>query len=468
MERLLRTRASAYLTLVAASAVLPITAMHFLTGDQPAPITGTQHLIVIAITATVAALASAALIVSGYRQRDTRAVIAGGAFAVMSTLLFLHGIATPGVLFGPNGVVALAGGMSLPLGAALLTLAALPSLRGPRHLKTVTAGAVVFVCGVVILGALGLVYATEVPAVPAYESPEAIAFLTAGVIGFAIVAARVVRTYVLTRRRSDLVVVVGIVWLALALIPTFVLTPFTWAWWMGHVLELVGIALVAVPVALDTWRRQPSRPLVGDLPAADLVAQEEAFLGARVAGLLDRLAEKDGSTEEHTRRVSAWAVSIGEEIGLTPARLRDLALAGLLHDIGKLSTPDAILAKPGALSDDEMAVIREHPGAGDELLAELGYPARVRKIVRGHHERLDGNGYPDGLRAQQLDRETRILTVADVWDALVSPRVYRAAWTPERAMGLLVEETGVAFDRDCVLALQRVLARQAGLVAEAA
>jgi putative nucleotidyltransferase with HDIG domain len=218
----------------------------------------------------------------------------------------------------------------------------------------------------------------------------------------------------------------------------------------------VGVGLVGVPVALDVHRGRPSHPLVGDLPAAELVAEEEAFLGARVRVLMARLEAKDVSTEEHTRRVAEWAVAIGEHLALAPGRLRDLALAGLLHDIGKLSTPDAILTKPGRLTDAEMDAIRRHPAEGDQLLRELGYAEQIRRGVRGHHERLDGSGYPDGLRGDALDLETRILAVADVWDALVSPRVYRGAWTPERAMALLVADAGTAFDPRCVEALRAI------------
>jgi HD-GYP domain-containing protein (c-di-GMP phosphodiesterase class II) len=108
-----------------------------------------------------------------------------------------------------------------------------------------------------------------------------------------------------------------------------------------------------------------------------------------------------------------------------------------------------------------MDVIRRHPVLGDDLLAELGYPGQIRRGVRGHHERLDGSGYPDGLRGDELDLETRILAVADVWDALVSPRVYRGAWTPERAMALLAIDT--EFDARCVGALQAIT----GVVPEA-
>jgi HD-GYP domain-containing protein (c-di-GMP phosphodiesterase class II) len=430
--------------------------MHFLWGEDAAPVSATQHLLIMALGSAIAAAASIAMMWAGLRRADTRAVVAGGAFGAMTLLLVVHGLATPTVLLGPNGVVAFAGGMALPAGGAIMTLAAIPALRGPRHLRVVATTLGLLLVAIAGLGAAALVWPEHVPAVPGYGSRAAIVLLVAGIAFFGTVSTRAVRTFVLTRRVSDLVVVVGVVWLGTALVPALLFQVGTWAWWTGHLLELLGVALVGLPVALDIHRGRPSRPLVGDLPAAELVAEEEAFLGARVRALMARLAVKDRSTEEHTRRVAEWAVAIGEQLGLAPGRLRELALGGLLHDMGKLSVPDAILGKPGALTDAEMDVIREHPGWGDDLLAELGYPARIRGMVRGHHERLDGTGYPDGLRDDELDLETRILAVADVWDALVSPRVYRAAWSRERAMGLLVEESGTAFDERCVAALRAV------------
>jgi putative nucleotidyltransferase with HDIG domain len=456
VDRLLRSRLGSNLTLIAASAAVPAAVMHFFVSEDKAPITATEHLAVMAVGSAVAAACSIALMLAGFRQRETRAVIAGGAFAAMTLILLIHGLATPGVLIGPNGIVQVAGGLALPAGGAILTVAALPSLRGPRHLRTVTFAIVALLGGIALVGGLAFLMPDRIPSVPGYDSPEATGLLVVGELLFAIVAARTVRTYVLTRRVGDLVVVVGTVWLAFALIPVLMLEQGTWIWWMGHALEFLGVTLVGVPVALDVHRGRPSHPLVGDLPAAELVAEEEAFLGARVRVLMARLEAKDVSTEEHTRRVAEWAVAIGEHLDLAPGRLRDLALAGLLHDIGKLSTAHAILTKPGRLTDAEMDAIRRHPVQGDELLRELGHPEQIRRGVRGHHERLDGSGYPDGLRGDQIDLETRILAVADVWDALVSPRVYRGAWTPGRAMALLVEESGIAFDARCVEALRAI------------
>ena len=231
------------------------------------------------------------------------------------------------------------------------------------------------------------------------------------------------------------------------------------SWWAAHLLEVGGIGLVGIPAALDLRHAIGSRPLVGDLRAGELVEHEEKFLGGRVGAILDRLGDKDSSTDGHTRRVATLAVAIGERLGLSEGRVRQLALGGLLHDVGKLSVPNSILNKPGKLTDAEFAQIRRHLGAGRELLAELGgFSPLVLDLVESHHERLDGRGYPNGVPAGELDVAVRILTVADVYDALTADRVYRAAWPAERALALLEEERDTAFDPDCVAALRAIVA----------
>jgi HD-GYP domain-containing protein (c-di-GMP phosphodiesterase class II) len=271
---------------------------------------------------------------------------------------------------------------------------------------------------------------------------------------------RAVRTFRLTQRLNDLLVAVGIVWLGAALVPALVQDYTDLGWWLGHGFELVGITLVGGAVAFDLYRGSGmSRPLVGDLRAVELVRQEEAFLGSHVRALLVSLADKDASTEEHTRRVALRAVEVGEELGLPAPRLRGLALGGLLHDMGKLAVPADVLSKPGSLSDEEFAIVKRHPQAGVRLLRDLGgFPDAALGLVRGHHERLDGSGYPDGVSGDALDLDTRILAVCDVYDALVSPRVYREAWSHERALALLRDDS--QFDQRCVEALERIVGRE--------
>jgi hypothetical protein len=454
MRHLLRERVAPLVILLGVGAVVPGATLAS-AGRAPASFGIQLHFVGVGISAVGATLASMWLNAAGVRRGDGRTVLVGTAFTVMAGLLSIHGLATPGVLIGGNGVISLTGAFTLPVGGALLALTALPALRRPQAIRRLLVFQVVAFCCIVLVGALGMGIPQLVPPVPAAGSPGALAALAVGLAFYVVLLLRALRTYQLTHRPADLVVVVGVAWLTAALPPALMLTFSDLGWWIGHLLELAGIVVVGAAVARDLTRAEQSRSLVGDLRAADLVAAEEAYLGARVRSLMVRLHAQDSSTEQHTRRVALRAVQIGEELGLPPGRLRSLAIGGLLHDVGKLSVPARILQKPAALSDEEYEIVKRHPELGERLLRELGgFGETVRRLVRSHHERLDGSGYPDGLDASRLDLDTRILAVADVFDALVSPRVYRGAWSARQALAHL---RGDAFDQRCVDALKRVV-----------
>ena len=147
-------------------------------------------------------------------------------------------------------------------------------------------------------------------------------------------------------------------------------------WWLGHGFELVGIILVATPVALDLHRAAQSRPLAGDICGSDLVRSEEAFLGSQVRSLTLSLAKKDAYTEEHTRRVALRTVQVGEELGLSSSRLRELAIGALVHDTGKLALATSILWRPASLTPDEFDAIKRHPELGAERSSSSAFRAR--------------------------------------------------------------------------------------------
>ena len=449
------------LALATVAAVVPPALLHFV-GHDKVLIGGWTHFIGVAFGAGVATLCAVALTVAGARQKDGHAVLVGCAFSVMAALLCLHGLATPGILFDAYGVAAFTGGATLPVGGAILALGALSALRRSAAvtplLWTLAAG-IVFIFA---LGATAILDPSLVPSVPEPRSTAAWIVLGAGLAFYGILFWRALRTYRLTQRTADLLVAVGLVWLAAALPAALLLTYIDLGWWLGHAFEIVGIAAVGFTVAHDLRRGAArSRPLLGDLGGADLVAEAEAFLGSHIRALLVELADKDAYTEEHTRRVALRAAQVGDELGLSPGRLRDLAVGGLLHDIGKLKVPDAILKKPGPLTDDEYQVVMQHVYTGPALLRELGgFSPMVHRLVRGHHERFDGSGYPRAVAGDPIPLDVAILAVCDVYDALISERVYRKAWPHERALGLLREGAGTQFDASCVDALERVLSRE--------
>jgi putative nucleotidyltransferase with HDIG domain len=142
---------------------------------------------------------------------------------------------------------------------------------------------------------------------------------------------------------------------------------------------------------------------------------------------------KDPYTAGHSVRVQRIALAIGAQLGLPTERMDALRYAGLFHDIGKIAVPDAILAKPGQLTDDEWEQIKRHPANGAEIVSRLGWLRETVPLIRHHHERWDGNGYPDRLAGRAIPLEASVVGLADAWDAMTTDRPYRNALSDEEA-----------------------------------
>jgi diguanylate cyclase (GGDEF)-like protein/putative nucleotidyltransferase with HDIG domain len=176
-----------------------------------------------------------------------------------------------------------------------------------------------------------------------------------------------------------------------------------------------------------------------------------------IRGLAMAIEAKDAVTHEHLRRVQSFAVAIARELNLTKDELRALEAASLLHDIGKLAIPEHILSKPGKLSPEEFAKMKTHPVVGAQILESIGFPYPVVPIVRHHHEKWNGSGYPDGLKGEQIPIGARILAAIDCLDALASDRQYRRSIGLENAMRYVRSESGKSFDPKVVDVLERRL-----------
>lgn len=164
---------------------------------------------------------------------------------------------------------------------------------------------------------------------------------------------------------------------------------------------------------------------------------------------------KDDTTAAHLRRVQTYAIEIGKELNLSPLEMQALEAAALLHDVGKLAVPEYIISKPGKLTPEEFEKMKVHPVVGAELLERVRFPYPVVPIVRSHHEKYDGTGYPDGLVGDQIPIGARILSAIDCLDALASDRQYRKALPLEEAMDYVVKASGKSFDPQVVAVLQR-------------
>jgi putative two-component system response regulator len=189
------------------------------------------------------------------------------------------------------------------------------------------------------------------------------------------------------------------------------------------------------------------RSLVRQKALVDALDSAESVVFA----LARAMEAKSLYTHGHSSRVTKYALSLAERLGLTETDLELLRRGGALHDIGKISTPDAILDKPGRLTPEEYDVIKRHPAEGAHIVEPLGSTRDVLPLIRWHHERMDGKGYPDGLKGDSIPLLVRILSVADVYDALASDRPYRSAMSHERCKVVMSEDAaGGGLDAELV------------------
>jgi putative two-component system response regulator len=170
---------------------------------------------------------------------------------------------------------------------------------------------------------------------------------------------------------------------------------------------------------------------------------------------------KDSYTEAHTERVAGRARILGEMAGLGGEDLDDLYRGGMIHDIGKIGVPDAILLKPGPLDDEEMEIMRRHPVIGEEIARPLRSAAKLLDIIRHHHENFDGTGYPDHLAGEDIPLVARIVAISDAYDAMVSDRPYRPGMGHEKAVSILVAGAGSQWDPQLVPMFVQALLRAA-------
>jgi putative nucleotidyltransferase with HDIG domain len=177
---------------------------------------------------------------------------------------------------------------------------------------------------------------------------------------------------------------------------------------------------------------------------------------ATVRALSNAVEARDAYTGKHAERVAVYGIEIARAVGLPRPEGAETQFGFLLHDIGKVAMPDAILFKPGALTTEERALMARHPVVGAEIVDGIEFLSEAAKVVRSHHERWDGTGYPDGLTAEEIPLAARVFAVADVLDALTTDRPYRPRLPLAEARAMIVEASGTQFDPMVVKAFQQI------------
>jgi putative two-component system response regulator len=186
-----------------------------------------------------------------------------------------------------------------------------------------------------------------------------------------------------------------------------------------------------------------------------LVAQLKAAYKASLRALANAIESRDQYTRYHVERVNAYAQAVARELAWPEDRLETLEFGAILHDIGKISIPEAILRKTGPLSKDEWAEMREHPRVGARMIEDIPYLAPAVPTIRAHHERWDGSGYPEGARETAIPETARLLAIVDAFDAMTSDRPYHSAVTAEQAHTEITTQSGRLFDPAMVEAFDR-------------
>lgn len=222
------------------------------------------------------------------------------------------------------------------------------------------------------------------------------------------------------------------------------------SWWLYHIQMIAAFLMVGYGILAQYSQRRPRRGLFEELFLREEIARINDRYTEVMIGLINSLEAKDRYTKGHSGRVAQYATLLARGMGYDEEGQKRVEQGALLHDIGKLAIPDAILNKPGKLTPEEMAFIKSHPARGCVIIQSIDSLSDKIPGIRHHHEWMDGSGYPDGLRGEEIPLDARIIAVADVYDAMTSLRAYRQPLTRSEAVDHLRQEAGAHLDELCV------------------
>lgn len=411
----------------------------------------------------VIALAVVMRIAAG-QLADPRALFLSLAFLTISLVFFVHAITTPGVLVGGNPWVGFSAGLTPLAGTIYLVLSTRrwsPRVRArivarQREVTLVTL-AILLAFGVfAMVTTIRNSYPWGLPEILLSDAvSQGLMALTIGLLVY------VIGHYVWIYRSWRSPLATGIMISTIFLAQSHVSITFgpLWhlSWWLYHFFLLAGFSVALGTLYVEYTRAGSVQSMVGGLLLRDSMTQLQRGYTDVIVALIEAVEAKDPYTRGHTQRVSELSQLIAQDLELANEDQRVLNQSAILHDIGKIGIPDAVLNKPGSLTDEEFDLIKEHPVRGYRMIRHVRALGRESEGVRYHHERLDGSGYPDGLQGDEIPMVARIIAVADVYDALTSARPYRDAFSHQKALEIISEEREDKLDPDCVDALIRVL-----------
>ena len=411
---------------------------------------------VVVVAASLCVVGSVAVIHVAVRDDLADVGLIGGFFFAVSVLPLVHGITVPGVLYGPNPATMASVFWALPLASVI----AFPMVA-PRRLRNALvrrwrSWIGTWCCAIVTLAVALLVEPTLLPFSP-LGSGVAMVVASLSVASCVVFSAAHLRLYWIGRASGSLAVAFGYLLVGGSSLVWFGRAPFTTGFWLAHGMDIVGVFLGTIAAAVTYHQGTFVRSVIAPLVAHDPEAALELGLDPTVRRFVADLEAKDQMTRDHVVRTAALALRVGTELHLTADELRILGLGALLHDVGKLEVPLAILTKPGRLDPDEYLEVQRHAAAGDAMVRGSRVVADCAPVVRSHHERIDGRGYPDALAGAAIPKLARIVSVCDAFDAMASTRHYRDGMGVDRAVSILREHSGSQWDPVVIEALTRVV-----------
>lgn len=273
------------------------------------------------------------------------------------------------------------------------------------------------------------------------------------VVALVCYAAGAVRYYLQYRRRQSVLmkaIITGMLLFAEADAIMAFSDAWRLSWWLYHVVMALAFTIVGYGLLVQYSKRGSVHGLFEDIFLREQLEKMDRDYTGVIVALINSLEAKDKYTKGHSARVAQYALIIGREMGYGEQELQRLEQAALLHDIGKLAMPDAILHKPSGLTAEEFSVIQNHPVRGCVILRSVDSLQDKVPGVLHHHEWFDGSGYPDQLSGEDIPLDARVIAVADVFDAITSLRAYRKPITHQEALAHLAREAGTHLDADCV------------------
>jgi HD superfamily phosphodiesterase len=467
----MRSRALYWLFgIVAVSPLVAFVLMTRVPGWDSLAMHPTGHFWIVSAATLLSGAIGTALALSVSSVRSTRTVYLALGFIAIALIFATHGLGTPGFLV-PAGqypyAVVISAGLSQTVGAIFIALSVLPtSWPGSKFVQR-NATPILGVALVLLFGYLfSMVFKPDFWEFLPRSRPwdTILALSTIALLAFA--GWRYYRSWKLTQLPGQLAMLGALAFLCEAQISMYYGQLWHLSWWLYHGLLLAAFCTLIAGWAIEAVR---AKSLIVFSRAIELRDSLDALHSSDEAALeaLEAAVEaKDSYTRNHMGRVAEYTEAIAREMNLTPEQIEVAVTAGRIHDVGKITVPDAVLMKPGRLTEKEFETMKHHAARGEHIANSSRVLRHVSKVVRAHHERYAGNGYPDGLRGEQIPLEARIVAVADTFDALTSSRVYRPLRPWSEAVTELERVAGTQLDPDCVAAFLRWMAKSGELDAQ--